>query len=149
MKKTPYLKNYKKLTPELQKAVVQMYKTGKYTTESIAKNYDISVRYVQRLAKRAGVIRTQAEANKLVAPLKHYHHVPIEFKVKRKHLTRRKRYELIAAQPYCTTCGLTVKDGIRLEIDHIDEDPSNNEDANLQVLCGLCNQGKSHANRFA
>ena len=52
------------------------------------------------------------------------------------------RYEMLRAHPYCTLCGATVADGVRLEIDHMDGDPSNSKPENLQVLCRLCNGGK-------
>jgi 5-methylcytosine-specific restriction endonuclease McrA len=148
MKKTPYKGNYK-LQPTQHNSIAQMYQTGNYTTEYIAKSYDISIRQVQRIAKKLGVIRTQAEANKIAAPLKHYHHVPEHLKVKRKHISQRTRFEVISNHLFCSTCGLTVKDGIRLEVDHIDENPTNNDLSNLQVLCNNCNQGKSHSNRYS
>lgn len=128
-------------------AVKQLYKSGQYTTEYIAKLYNISTRQVQRIARIEGVIRTQAEANRVAAPLKHYHKVPNELKIKRKHLTRKLRYKLISEHPYCATCGLSVKDGIRLEVDHINENPHDNDLKNLQVLCNMCSQGKYHFNR--
>lgn len=135
-------------TAQRHYGIVQLYKTGKYTTESIAKNYAVSVRQVQRLAKKAGVIRSQAEANRVAAPLKHYRTIPAELRVKRKQLSLKQRYATITAHPYCVTCGRRPDDGVRLEVDHIDEDATNNSAANLQVLCGQCNQGKSHLARF-
>lgn len=127
--------------------VVALYESGKYTTEQIAKNYSLSAKQVQRIAKKYGVIRTQAESNKLIAPLKNYHSVPVEHRVKRKQLTNRTRYDLINLQPFCGLCGLKPIDGIRLEVDHIDNNPENNTNDNLQVLCNLCNRGKFHSSR--
>lgn len=147
MTKTPYKGNYK-LSPEIHKSIVQMYKTGDFTTEYIAKTYQTSPRNVQRIAKKLGVIRTQAEANKLMAKHKHYHHVPIELRAKRKWLSNKKRYVLIVAHPFCTTCGSKPEDGIRLEVDHIDENAENNNETNLQILCNLCNSSKSSQSRY-
>jgi 5-methylcytosine-specific restriction endonuclease McrA len=130
-----------------QIGVSQMYKTAQFTTEQIAKNYGISVREVQRIAHKYGVIRTQAEANRVAAPLKKYHTVPLEFRVKRKQLSNRTRYDLLALQPFCTLCGRRAEDGVRLEVDHIDNDPTNNRNSNLQILCALCNTGKYHSSR--
>lgn len=73
----------------------------------------------------------------------------MELRVKRKQLPSKKRYTTIAAHPFCSNCGSTPKQGVRLEVDHIDENPANNEDSNLQVLCSRCNVGKSHLIRFA
>lgn len=129
-------------------AIKQLYLSGKYTTEQVAAWHHITPRAVQRIAKRDGYIRSQSESNKLMAPLKHYQTIPVEFRVKRKHISRRIRYMIISDHPYCTTCGSRPEDGVRLEVDHIDNNPQNNEDSNLQVLCGLCNVGKSQLDRF-
>jgi len=128
--------------------VVAMYKSGKFTTEFIAKTYNLSPRAIQRIAHKYGVIRTQAEANRIAAPLKNYHHVPEHLKVKRKHISRKIRYLIIDEHPFCNKCGKRVIDGVRLEVDHIDENAENNDLTNLQVLCNLCNQGKSQLHRF-
>lgn len=135
-------------TRDLHYGVVQLYKSGSYTTEQIAKNYNLSPRQVQRIATKYGVIRTQAEANRVVAPLKNYKTVPLEFRVKRKQLSLKKRYEIISNHPYCKVCGMRPDSGVRLEVDHRDENPQNNNDTNLQVLCNRCNTGKSHLARF-
>ena len=49
----------------------------------------------------------------------------------------------------CQRCGKTVKDGVKLDIDHIipvewwdNEEMSCNDMSNLQVLCEPCNEGK-------
>lgn len=55
----------------------------------------------------------------------------------------RLRYQMLAGHPYCALCGATVGDGIHLEVDHINGDPSNNQMENLQVLCQPCNNGKA------
>lgn len=144
----------KKLTPRqqaintLHKGVVSLYKSGEYTTEQIAKNYGISPRQVQRIATKYGVIRTLAESNRLVVPLKNYRSIPKEFRVVRKQISSKTRYNTITSHPWCTACGLRPDDGVRLEVDHIDNNPSNNDPSNLQVLCALCNTGKSHLDRF-
>ena len=128
--------------------ISRLYASGKFTTEQIAKQYSISTRQVQRIAKKTGVVRTQAEANRTIAPLKKYKKIPKEYRVKRKHLTQKQRYLILSKQGYCTVCGMTPAQGIRLNVDHIDENPENNDPSNLQVLCNNCNQGKSHAHRF-
>ena len=133
---------------DFERAVSQLYASRHFTTEHVAKTYGITPRSVQRIAKKWGVIRTRAESNKLVAPLKHYHRVPKELRVKRKHLLKRVRFQLIQEHPYCSLCGGRPRDGYRLEIDHIDDDATNNELSNLQVLCSACNIGKSGARRW-
>ena len=143
-----HLTNQQKALKDKHYSIIQLYKSGSYTTEYIAKLHSISTKQVQRIAKKAGVIRTQAEANKISVPLKNYQTVPVELRVKRKHISRKIRYQVIANQPYCTLCGMRPSDGVRLEVDHIDEDATNNDLSNLQVLCGACNVGKSHVARF-
>lgn len=130
--------------------VAQLYKSGKFTTERIAKNYGISPRQVQRICSAAGVIRTQAEANRLIAPLKDYskHRIPSELRSQRHQITLKRRYRIIAAHPFCDACGMTAAQGVRLEVDHVDEDATNNADDNLQVLYNRCNLGKSHLKRY-
>lgn len=125
-----------------------MYRSRQYTVEYISKLYGVSLRQVQRVARNAGVIRTLAEANRVAAPLRHYHHVPLELRVKRKSITQKVRFQVLSGHPFCNLCGKKPKDGIRLEVDHIDENPTNNNLSNLQVLCNKCNQGKSHLARF-
>ena len=129
-------------------SIKRYYLSGKYTTEQIAGWYKITPRQLQRIAKTEGYIRTQTEANRMVAPLKHYATVPVELRVKRKHLSRKVRYKLLSEHPYCTVCGNRPGDGYRLEVDHIDNDATNNVLTNLQVLCGACNMGKSVLDRF-
>lgn len=146
----------KKVTTEQRKninrnkGIVALYISGNYTTQQIANNYHITPKSVQRVVKLAGVIRTQAEANKVAAPLKDYsrHRIPPELRVKRKQLSLKKRTQILIAHPYCVVCGSRPDDGVRLEVDHIDNDPANNADDNLQVLCMKCNQSKSHLDRF-
>ena len=149
MRKTPYKGNYK-LIPNQHDSIAKMYQSEKYTTEYIAKTYNISTRQVQRIAKKLGVIRSLAEANKTAAPLKHYHHVPKHLRVQRKQISQKLRFTMISSHPYCSWCGSrpSNNNGTRLEVDHIDNNPLNNELSNLQVLCGSCNTGKSHLDRF-
>jgi hypothetical protein len=149
MRKVKNNGNYSKLSPELHQSIARLYASGQYTTEYLAKSYHVSSRSIQRIAKKHGVIRSQADANRVAAPLKHYRTIPIELRVKRKHLSLKKRFEIISARPFCTLCGMRSDDGVRLEVDHIDEDATNNADANLQVLCNRCNLGKSHMHKFA
>lgn len=121
--------------------IAEDYKNAETTTEKIALKYEISTRQVQRIAKKLGIIRTQSEANKLMAKHKNYEGHKNPNKVTRKSLPKSLRYKLIKAHPFCTNCGNTpIK--CPLQVDHIDGDPSNNKLSNLQVLCMDCNYGK-------
>lgn len=143
-----YKGNYTKLTPELHQAIAKLYSSGLYTTEYLAKTYNVTTRTIQRIARKHGVIRTLAHSNKLIAPLKNYHTIPLDMRVKRKQLSNKTRVSIILNHPYCAICGMRVSDGVRLEVDHIDNNPMNNEPSNLQVLCALCNRGKADMHRF-
>lgn len=125
--------------------ILNHYNNVTMTVTALAEKYGVTNRTIQRFVKtHGGNIRTVSEANKVTAKLKDYsgHRVPDELKIKRNIIKRTIRYALIKSHPYCTTCGSRPEDGIRLEVDHIDNNPSNNNPINLQVLCMFCNQGK-------
>jgi 5-methylcytosine-specific restriction endonuclease McrA len=66
-------------------------------------------------------------------------------KPKRKTIKPSLRFEILKRNDYrCQMCGVTVKDGATLEIDHIFpvSKGGTNEPDNLQVLCRDCNAGK-------
>ena len=113
------------------------------TVTEIAKKYGVATRSIQRLLKANGCIRTVAEANKVTAKLKNYDalRIPDELKSKRKTIPYKLRYKVLANHPYCKLCGNTAED-CTLHIDHVDGNPSNNVESNLQVLCIYCNTGK-------
>lgn len=142
------MKKIRKRKAEQHAVIGRLYATGNYTTQQLAQLYGIGTRQIQRIAKMEGVVRTVSESNKLMAPLKNYRRLPPGMKAVRKGLLQRVRYEMIVNNPYCALCGKTLEDGIKLEVDHIDNNPTNNDLANLQVLCNKCNSGKGHLKRF-
>lgn len=139
----------KKLTTKDHLDILEIYINVTDTVENTAKKYGVTVRTIERVVKKHGAIRTVAQANKATAHLKDYSGmiVPEHLKVKRKSLSHKTRYEVMIAHPFCSTCGNT-KDVLPLEIDHIDNDPTNNDVNNLQVLCTLCNKGKAYSHRL-
>ncbi|MGO4470373.1 HNH endonuclease [Arthrobacter sp. M-10] len=54
---------------------------------------------------------------------------------------------MLREHPYCSLCGTPAVPENPLNIDHIDNDPTNNYAENLQVLCRACNVGKEHHRR--
>ena len=134
----------KKLTPTQNKEIAELYASQRHTTERIAVLYGVSTRTVQRIAKANGVVRTIPQANKAMAKFKTYYKKDPRDKAKnnRKTVPIKLRYKILSEHPYCSLCGRNVEQGVRLEIDHIDNDSSNNDPSNLQVLCGDCNIGK-------
>lgn len=139
----------KKLTPKDHLDILEIYINVTDTVENTAKKYGVTVRTIERVVKKHGAIRTVAQANKATAHLKDYSGmlVPGHLKVKRKSLSPKTRYEVMMAHPFCSICGNT-KEILPLEVDHIDNNPSNNDISNLQVLCTLCNKGKAYSARL-
>ena len=113
------------------------------TVFNLAKKYNVSTRTVQRLLVKYKLNRTVAEANKITVKLKDYSALrkPEYLKARRNKLPFGLRYKMIYEHPFCTLCH-TKSDDIPLQIDHIDNNSSNNKQDNLQVLCIDCNQGK-------
>lgn len=126
--------------------ILKNYKNATMTVENMAKKFNVTTRTIQRLVKKHGLSRTVAEANKVTAKLKDYSSlkVPEHLKAKRIILKQSVRYAIIAAHPYCSTCGRrpSAEDNVALEVDHIDNNAQNNDKSNLQVLCRECNRGK-------
>lgn len=47
---------------------------------------------------------------------------------------------------HCEKCGFVAVDTIQLDVDHIDANPSNNDESNLQTLCANCHRLKTKLN---
>lgn len=130
---------------ERDKQIAKEYVGGDYP-KSLGIKYNISERQVQRIVRAAGVIRTQSESYILAIKQgrKTYSRLPPHLKKKRKHITDKMRYFIFQRDKFrCVLCGATAKECLRLEVDHIDENPTHNEELNLRILCNRCNCGKS------
>lgn len=126
--------------------IVERYKAGDYAS-NIAKDFNISPRQVQRVVMNHNASRTISESYKLAIKQGRmkYYIKPEHLKKKRKRLSNQLRYQVLERDNHtCQSCGATVEQGVRIEIDHIDNNPTNNVLVNLQVLCNLCNQGKAY-----
>lgn len=134
-----YNRDMRKTTRQDRKNIIKLYIEAETTTEKIAQQFGISSRQVCRIAKEAGVIRTQAESARAMAHLKNYKRNKLGHK--RIQLSTALRYRLIAEHPYCEICGARAGADRRLEVDHRDGDRANNSLDNLRVLCDLCNKG--------
>lgn len=135
----------RKLSEEQYKQIIKLYELNEATVWDIANRFGVSARQIERIAKNAGVVRTIAEANKASAHLKDYS--PARVGRKRCFVPLQVRYDMLADHPYCSICGKTADDNVRLEIDHKDENNSNNDLDNLWVLCDMCNKGKYQSRR--
>ena len=47
---------------------------------------------------------------------------------------------------HCERCGFVAEDSVQLDVDHIDNNPSNNDTLNLQTLCANCHRLKTKLN---
>lgn len=68
-------------------------------------------------------------------------------KRERKYLTDKMRYDVLKRDNFkCQKCGITVKDGAKLHVDHIVPVSKGGKTtlSNLQTLCDRCNLGKSN-----
>lgn len=108
-------------------------------------NMGISVRQMQRSLKKMGVVRTQGDSFRLAVSQGRvkYHKTPEHLKQRRKYISTKDRYKILERDGFkCVQCGNTAGDDRRLEVDHINNDPRDNDPSNLQTLCSACNLGK-------
>lgn len=125
--------------------IVELYVSG-LSSQELSERYKITPRSIQRLLKKLGIIRTQKESFNLAIKRGRmkYYRLPVELKKQRKRIQDKLRFFILNRDNFrCVLCGASAKECLRLEIDHIDNDPMNNIESNLQVLCSNCNKGKA------
>jgi len=137
-----------KILPKTELKIVELYVGEELSAREVVvkMKLDVTPRQVQRILKKHQVIRSVGDAFRLAVKQGKvtYYRKPEHLKKKRKTLSTKLRFQTLKASEFkCQYCGRTVKDGIRLEIDHIDDDATNNDPLNLQVLCNECNRGKA------
>lgn len=132
--------------------IKKLYVEDKLSAEEIRKvlieKYEltISTRHIQRYLKDMGVIRNHRNSF-IIAIEKGRMSYPKRVVPKpRKTIQRKQRLAILIRDGFkCVFCGVTAKDS-RLEVDHKDNDPTNNDPSNLQTLCKDCNMGKFNLN---
>ena len=125
--------------------IITLYESGMSSAE-LSAQFNRTPRHIQRLLKKAGKIRTISESFKLAIKRGRmkYYKKPEYLKVKRTGIPLKLRFFILKRDNFkCVLCGATAQDGTRIEIDHIDNNPKNNIESNLQVLCDKCNKGKA------
>lgn len=139
----------KRLTTREKNDAMAHYLAYDMSIKDIAKKYGVTTRTIQRWAGDMGIVRELRTAQSLSSLYRDYASVSRKLKlgIVRTPLPAGVRARMLEEHPYCAMCGATTADGVRLEIDHIDNDPSNHDPDNLQVLCSHCNIGKFHAHR--
>lgn len=126
------------------------YEAYDMSVKDIASMAGVNVRTVQRWAAKAGIVRDLRTAQGMSAKYRDYGKVSEKQKLhipKRKPIPPSLRFKILESHPYCAVCGATAGPGVYLDIDHINNDPSDNDPKNLQVLCHSCNIGKFHVYR--
>lgn len=122
--------------------IIKLYKEGNSSQEiKDLLKLEVTVRSIQRYIKQQGISRTVKESFQLAIKKGRvsYEKSP----QKRKKRTRLMiRYQVLERDNFkCVKCGKTSTQ-TQIEIDHINEDPSDNRLENLQTLCEWCNKGK-------
>ncbi len=137
-----------KISPFAKQKIHELYTQKQLSAREIVETLGItiSIRQIQRILKQDGLIRTPGDAFRLAVTQGKvtYYHKPEHLKAKRKTFSMKQRYRIFTRDHFtCQACGMTPKEGIRIEIDHKNEDATDNRDENLQAFCNLCNTGKS------
>lgn len=112
----------------------------------------VSLRQVQRIVKKFGLMRTKSEAFRLAIKKgrKRYKKLGPGKSAKefRKGITLTLRFAAFKRDRFkCTICGHDVKDGIKLEVDHVVRPINGGKNIleNLRTICSACNIGRWHA----
>ncbi len=142
-----------KITEALIPQILSLYIDGK-SSNQIHELLGLSItpRSVERMIKKAGLTRTKSQAFRLAIKtgrMKYRRLGPgMSAKEFRKGITLTLRYATFKKDGFkCTLCGHNVKDGFKLEVDHIVRpiDGGKNVLENLRTLCSSCNIGRWHA----
>lgn len=102
----------------------------------------VSVRQVQRYIKKWGLTRNPSESFRLAIAKGRVKFWKKPITQQRKTLSYKIRLYILQRDNFtCVYCGNTAKEA-RIQVDHIDNNPMNNDLTNLQTLCEPCNKGK-------
>lgn len=125
--------------------VKALYLSGLSSLE-IAEKESIHPRAVQRIVRRLGITRDAKKrfVNAIKRGRMKYERMPKEQLKQRKGMTIKLRYHILQRDGYrCSQCGNTAKEA-RIQVDHINNDATDNREENLIALCELCNKGKAY-----
>lgn len=135
---------------EIHEQVKKLYIDG-YSAQEIIDLLKIKTtpRSIQRLVKKWGISREVGDAfrNAIARGRVRYVKKDLALLTKRSRLKPGLRYKILERDNFrCRLCGCDASKSL-LEVDHIDNDATNNDESNLQTLCYECNIGKPTENR--
>lgn len=125
--------------------IIDKYKQGASGIE-ISEQDGRSPRTIQRIISYYGITRSRKDTfnNAIKRGRMTYIKKPKELLKNRVTIPLKTRYKILTKyNSTCCLCGNTAKES-RIQIDHIDNNPSNNNEDNLQVVCEPCNKGKAY-----
>lgn len=133
--------------------ILELYKNGMSTHEiGESLHLPVSLRQVQRIVKKLGLMRTKSEAFRLAIKKgrKKYKKLGpgMSSKEFRRGITLTLRYAAFKRDRFkCTLCGHNVQDGVKLEVDHVVRPINGGKNTleNLRTVCSVCNIGRWHA----
>ena len=111
---------------------------------------DTTIRSIQRLVKKHGLSRSGGDAFRNAVKRGRVEYIKKKsiFRTKRTSLPPTLRYKILERDNFrCVSCGATARDRL-LEVDHIDNNPTNHNETNLRILCEVCNIGRYSPNRY-
>ena len=120
--------------------ILEMYASGKITTTAIAKQFSLSTKTIQRIAQEGGVLRTRAQSNKLISPLKRRRPIPKRILDHTKAITRELRKGTLDRPGYdlCCKCNIPRFTGSTFEITFRNGNIMDTSPQNLQAICRNC-----------
>lgn len=132
--------------------ILKLYSEGRSSLEvQELLSLPITTRTIQRIIKKSGLIRTKSESFRLAIKkgrMKYKRLGPgMSAKEFRKGISLTLRYATFQKDGFrCTLCGHDVKDGVKLEVDHVVRPIKGGRNSleNLRTLCSACNIGRWH-----
>lgn len=123
--------------------IKELYLSGMSAQEIKDKlNLPQTVRSIQRQVKKFGLSRSVGESYRNAISRGRVKWAYKENKKFRTRLNPSLRFKILERDNYkCVLCGATAENS-NLEIDHINNNPSDNREENLRTLCHDCNFGK-------
>lgn len=138
----------KHFTNEQREDIIDLYQEGS-SGQEIKETMRLkqTVRSIQRVVHNEGISRPIGEAFRNAIKRGRIRYVLKEKRVHRTKLNPTLRYKILDRDNFkCVKCGATAKDDL-IEVDHKDNNPSNQDPNNLETLCHRCNFGKPSPNR--